>query len=254
MDAQEFYDGLGQDYDLMVSWEDRLAREEAFFRRVFDESGARRVLDAACGTGMHAIDFARGGRECTGADLSPVMVRKARENARGAGVPVRFEVAGLGELARRVGGIFDAVTCLGNSLPHLLDDASLGSCLSDFASLLRPGGILVIQNRNYDRLLRDRQRFMPLTSRADGQGETLFLRITDFADNDAMVFTLVILKKRNGAWSQTVQSTPLRALRRSTLEAELAHAGLASVRFYGSYGLAPFDAPGTNDLVAIAVK
>jgi hypothetical protein len=100
---------------------------------------------------------------------------------------------------------------------------------------------------------------MPLAYRTDREGETLFLRITDFApsaaaDNDSIVFTLVMLKKRDGAWSQTVQSTPLRALRRSTLEAALAQAGFSSVRMYGSYGFAPFDAPGTNDLVAIAVK
>ena len=61
MDARDFYDGLGDDYDRMVSWEGRLAREEQFFNRLFDENGTWSVLDAACGTGMHAIAFARGG-------------------------------------------------------------------------------------------------------------------------------------------------------------------------------------------------
>jgi SAM-dependent methyltransferase len=267
MEAQEFYDALGQDYDLMVSWKERLVREEAFFKRVFDDSAAGRVLDAACGTGMHAIAFARAGRSCTGADLSPVMVQAARRNARDAGVQVRFEVAGFGELGRRVGGTFDAITCLGNSLPHLLDDTSLRACLSDFAGLLKPGGCLVIQNRNYDRLLRDRERFMPLASRADEEGETLFLRVTSFptamaeaggatagAGDESIDFTLIVLKKRGGTWSQSVHSTPLRALRRSTLESELVRSGFSAVRMYGSYGLADFDAPGTNDLVAVAVK
>jgi SAM-dependent methyltransferase len=280
MEAQGFYDALGQDYDLMVSWEERLAREDAFFRRVFDENDVRSVLDAACGTGMHAIAFARTGRQCTGADLSPVMVERARQNAREAGVQSRFEVAGFGELASRIGGTFDAVTCLGNSLPHLLDDASLHACLSDFAGLLRAGGCLVIQNRNYDRLLRERQRFMPLASRADAEGETLFLRITSYppaaegaaleapaieapaarsagtsavAGDEAIEFTIVVLKKRNGAWVQSVQSTPLRALRRATLESALARAGFSSVKTYGSYGFADFDAPGSGDLVAVAV-
>ena len=258
MDAQGFYDELGQDYDLMVSWAERLAREEAFFRRVFDENGARRVLDAACGTGMHAVAFARAGRESTGADLSPVMVEKARRNARDAGVTVRFEVAGFGELVGRVGGTFDAVTCLGNSLPHLPDDASLRACFSDFAGILRPGGFLVIQDRNYDRLLRERQRFMPLASRTDANGETLFLRISEYrnahAGDESLEFILVVLKKRGGMWTQAVQSTPLRALRRATIESELARAGFSTVHIYGSYGFADFDAPGANDLVAVAIK
>jgi SAM-dependent methyltransferase len=257
MDAQAFYDHLGQDYDLMVWWQERIAREEAFFNRVFEERGVRRVLDAACGTGMHSIAFARGGRECTGADISPVMVQCARRNAREAGVRVRFEVAGFGELSQRVGGVFDAITCIGNSLPHLANEGSLDLCLFDFAEVLRPGGILVIQNRNYDRLLRNRQRFMPLAARTDGEGETVFLRMTDFvseAGEDSVVFTLVTLKKRNGVWSQTVRSTPLRALRRANLEAALFKARFSSVQVYGSYDFAAFDAPGTNDLVAVAVK
>ncbi|HET6451489.1 MAG TPA: class I SAM-dependent methyltransferase, partial [Spirochaetia bacterium] len=91
IDAQRFYDGLGEDYDLMVSWADRLAREEPFFLRLFGEAGVTRVLDAACATGRHAIAFALSGREAAGADLSPVMVEAARENARAAGVSARFE-------------------------------------------------------------------------------------------------------------------------------------------------------------------
>jgi glycine/sarcosine N-methyltransferase len=263
MEAQGFYDALGRDYDLMVSWQERLAREDAFFRRVFDENGVRTVLDAACGTGMHAIAFAKAGWECVGADLSPVMVERARENAREAGLPVRFEVAGFGEIAHCVGGTFDAVTCLGNSLPHLLDDSSLRTCLSDFAGLLRAGGCLVIQNLNYDRPRGERQRFMRLSSRAEADGETLFLRISSYAPaeavtprsgDDALDFTLVVLKKSGGTWSQSFHSTPLRALRRVTMESELARAGFSAVRTYGSYGFAEFGAPGANDLVLVAVK
>jgi SAM-dependent methyltransferase len=266
LDAREFYDELGGDYDRMVSWEARLAREGAFFERLFAGGGVRRVLDAACGTGMHLVAFARRGLACCGADLSPAMIEQARRNADSAGVKVELATAPFGALSTAFRGSFDAVTCLGNSLPHLLDDASLASCFSDFAALLRPGGLLVIQNRNYDRLLRERQRFMPLAARAEAGEETLFLRITDFppgdraaagtgagaADQEAITFTIVTLKKRGGAWSQSVQSTPLRALRRATLEGALRAAGFQAVEVYGSYAQGPFDAPDAADLVAVA--
>jgi glycine/sarcosine N-methyltransferase len=257
MDAREFYDSLGSDYDRMVSWEQRLAREEAFFQRVFDENGARAVLDAACGTGVHAIAFARRGLRSAGADLSPAMIERARENARAAAVHVDFKVAAFGELAGKFAEPFDAITCLGNSLPHLIDDASLAACLADFASLLRPGGVLVIQNRNYDRLLRERQRFMPLASREDGEGETLFLRITGFpadAASESIELTIVTLRKQGGSWSQSVKSTPLRAMRRSSLERALSAAGFASVDVYGSFAGTPYDDPESQDLVAVAKR
>ena len=259
VDAKEFYDSLAGDYDRMVSWQARIAREAVFFKRLFEEYGVHRVLDAACGTGVHAIEFARQGLRSAGADLSPVMIGQARENARAAGLEVDLQAAAFGELAGRFTGPFDALTCLGNSLPHLVDDSSLAAALSDFASLLRPGGVCVIQNRNYDRLLRDRQRFMPPAAREDTEGETLFLRITDFppaADSagESIEFTIVTLRKRGGSWNQTVRSTPLRALRRATIERALGAAGFSSIKVYGSFALAPYDAPGTGDLVAVARK
>ena len=274
MDAQEFYDGLGEDYDRMVSWGTRLQREEVFFEQLFAGAGTRSVLDAACGTGMHVISFARRGLRCVGADLSPAMIAQARLNAGRAGVRVELDAFGFGKLAAAFSGRgvpFDAVTCLGNSLPHLLDDASLAECLSDFAELLSPGGILVIQNRNYDRLLRERQRFMPVSARTDAEGETLFLRITDFrgqeagpgpaagpatgyAAGEAVDFTIVTLRKRGGAWTQSVKTTPLRALRRSTLETCIREAGFSVVDVYGSYRREPYDSPGAPDLVVVARK
>jgi SAM-dependent methyltransferase len=259
MDAQQFYDSLGSDYDRMVSWQARLAREEDFFRRVFEENDVRSVLDAACGTGVHAVGFARRGLRSAGADLSPAMIDQARENAHAAGVDVDLQVAAFGGLAERFTGPFDAVTCLGNSLPHLLNDSSLAEALSDFALLLRPGGVLVIQNRNYDRLLRERQRFMPVSAREDAEGETLFLRITDFMPSaeevsETIEFTLVTLKKRGGSWSQSARTTPLRAMRRVTLERALTGSGFSSAQVYGSFSMAPYDAPDTGDLVAVAKK
>ncbi|HVO38906.1 MAG TPA: class I SAM-dependent methyltransferase [Spirochaetia bacterium] len=253
IDARAFYDGLGVDYDLMVSWEGRLEREKAFLGRICSDVGARSVLDAACGTGMHAAWFAHQGLRAAGADVSPVMIERARENARAAQVDVDFRVAGFGELARAFPSRFDVTTCLGNSLPHLLDDASLSAALRDFAAVTEPGGALVIQTRNYDGLLKKRTRFMPVSSRVNGQEETLFLRITDYRDQGELIdFTVVTLKKRSGAWSQSARTTPLRALRRQTMESALQAAGFTQVRVFGGYDSSPLDETASADLIITA--
>ncbi|NLS79114.1 MAG: class I SAM-dependent methyltransferase, partial [Chloroflexi bacterium] len=114
------YDDLSQDYDRFVNWGNRLAYELPFIERQLAAVGAKRVLDAACGTGQHALALAQRGYDVTGADLSEGMIAQARQNAARLGVPARFAVAGFGELATQLGGGFDAVLCLGNSLPHLL--------------------------------------------------------------------------------------------------------------------------------------
>jgi len=55
-----------------------------------------------------------------------------------------------------VGG-FDAVICLGNSFAHLPDfEGNLNNqkiAIANFHSVLKPGGILVIDHRNYDAIL-----------------------------------------------------------------------------------------------------
>jgi glycine/sarcosine N-methyltransferase len=257
VEAREFYDALSDDYDHMVSWEERLRREEPFFEKVFADRGVASVLDAACGTGMHAVAFARRGLRTAAADVSPAMIDRARGHARAAGVNVAWSVAGFGGLAAAFPGevgAFDAVTCLGNSLPHLPDDAVLGAALADMARMLRPGGVLVVQDRNYDRVLAERVRFMPIAARGEPGDETIYIRITDFLGADRLAFTIVTLRNAGGAWSCVAKTTPLRGIQRATLERSLARAGFTAVECFGSYAGAAFDAPGTGDLVAIAVK
>ena len=134
------YDSFSVDYDRFVNWPDRLATELPFIEGQLQAVGACRVLDAACGTGMHAIALARQGYEVVGVDLSAGMIERARANACVGEVNARFEVAGFGELAARAGTGFDAALCLGNSLPHLLTPVDLEAALADFAACLRPGG------------------------------------------------------------------------------------------------------------------
>ncbi|MET4432396.1 class I SAM-dependent methyltransferase [Mycolicibacterium sp. 624] len=48
------------------------------------------VLDPGCGTGWHAIEYARAGCSVTALDVAPTAVHRARTNARRAGVTVDF--------------------------------------------------------------------------------------------------------------------------------------------------------------------
>ena len=85
------YDDFSQDYDRFVNWDARLQAEIPFIEARLSEldlplDQKAAVLDAACGTGMHAIELARRGYRAAGADLSPRMVEKAQKNAVEAGV------------------------------------------------------------------------------------------------------------------------------------------------------------------------
>jgi 2-polyprenyl-3-methyl-5-hydroxy-6-metoxy-1,4-benzoquinol methylase len=256
------YDTFSNDYDRFVNWNNRLAGElpfiEAQLATVVSAAGRSvRVLDAACGTGMHAIALAQRGHTCAGADLSASMIDRARGNAAAAGVEIPFLAVGFGELANAFGGGFDAVLCLGNSLPHLLTPADLADALVDFAACLRPGGLLLIQNRNFDAVIASRQRWMEpqahSESRGEGVGEWLFLRFYDFEPNGLIQFNIVTLRRLgNAAWEQSITSTRLRPLLHGELVSALEQAGFKQVTAYGGLNGSPFDAGASGNLVLAA--
>ena len=252
MSQVSLYDALGTDYDRFVNWEGRLEHELPFFDRLFEEWGVRRVLDVACGTGHHAIALAQQGYQVVGTDLSVVMIERARENAAATGVDVMFRVAGFGAHAT-LGETFDAAICLGNSLPHLLSAPAVAGALSDFADALRPGGLLVIQNRNFDRVWAERERFMSPQSHQDGDREWLFLRFYDFHDT-TITFNMIRLRRTEGDWVQDINSTELRPILHDDLAAALAASGFDDVVFHGGYDGSVFDPALSGDLIAVARK
>jgi glycine/sarcosine N-methyltransferase len=249
------YDDFSSDYDRFVDWPGRLAAELPFIEHQLHAVGARRVLDAACGTGMHALALARRGYTAVGADLSSGMIARARANAAAAGVDVPFEVAGFGELNAQVGTGFDALLCLGNSLPHLLAPADLAAALADFAACLRPGGLLLIQNRNFDAVLARGERWMEPQAHQEGNVEWLFLRFYDFESDGTLAFNLVTLRREGSdMWNQQVAATRLRPLRQEELTTALDAAGFGPVTSWGDMQGTRFDPAHSPNLIVTAQR
>jgi SAM-dependent methyltransferase len=259
------YDGFSADYDRFVNWPERLAVELPFIvgqiANGLGQSASPYVLDVACGTGMHAIALAQRGYEVVGADLSGEMIERARANARAeraaaaAGMGVRFEVAGFGELAEALTPerAFDAVLCLGNSLPHLLTPDDLAAALADFAACLRPEGLLLIQNRNFDAVLARGERWMPLQACREGDREWLFLRFYDFESDGTLTFNVVTLRREEeGNWSQRLATTRLWPLQREELVAALEAAGFGEIVCWGDVSGASFDPASSGNLIITA--
>lgn len=254
------YDAFSSDYDRFVNWENRLVGELPFIEQLLQGLGAQntplRVLDAACGTGMHAVALAKRGFQAAGADLSEKMIERARVNAEKAGAEIRFEPVGFGALAATFGkGVFDAVICLGNSLPHLLAPPDLAAALKDFAACLRPGGLLLIQNRNFDAVLANQERWMEPQAHHEGEREWVFLRFYDFQPDGLVNFNIITLTRGSGEnWTQRVSSTLLYPLREEELHRALGKAGFPRVDLYGGLAGAPFAAQTSGNLVAAAYR
>ena len=254
------YDQFADDYDRFVDWQSRLSIEMPFIetsiRGSIGSIGEISVLDAACGTGMHAIALAKAGLSVCAADLSGEMIARARANAQKTGASIRFEAAGFGALSRTFGTEgFHAALCLGNSLPHLLTDADLAATLADFYACLKPGGVLLIQNRNFDAVMKTRERMMEPQIHVEGAEEWIFYRFYDFNPDGTILFNITRLHRApNSGWQSDVISTLLKPLLEKELLQALDRTGFRSVRTYGSLTGDAFDLRGSGNLVLLAYK
>lgn len=250
------YDAFSSDYDLFVDWNSRLDFEMPFLvEQITRVKADARVLDAACGTGMHAIALAGKGFSTAGADYSTGMIEKSQQNGEAASVKVDWAVAGFGEMARAfTGKRFDVVICLGNSLPHALTPEDLQKTMTDFHACLEPGGVLIIQNRNFDAVMASRQRWMEPQSRREGEREWLFIRFYDFLPSGRIAFHILDLHRENAntTWKQEVMSTELNPLTRAVLNKSLETAEFSDIRWFGSLGGETYDPFASGNLVVTA--
>jgi glycine/sarcosine N-methyltransferase len=267
--ATDFYDALAPMFDVMTDWEARLAGEGPFLREFLGQAGATRVLDAACGSGGHALALARWGYDLAGADASPAMIALARRKAVEAGLAVPFVIGNLAGLAgasapplpgEGLGERFDAVLCLGNSLPHLLTQADLVAALRGVAGVLRPGGLFLTQNLNYDLRWKKQPRFFAAQGGVLDGREVLVWRFADYEPEAGRIaFHIALFRKPEGTagtgnWDVQVHTTPQRPLFYADLDSGLAEVGFTDVRAYGRMALPlePFDRAQSGDLVVVA--
>jgi SAM-dependent methyltransferase len=115
-----------------------------------------RVLDAACGIGVEALELARRQLDVSATDASHSMVAEARALALAERRQLDLAVCDWSHLAERFAEPFALVVCNGNSLVHANHpgEPALTGALRDLAAVLRADGRLVIGTRNFEHLRR----------------------------------------------------------------------------------------------------
>lgn len=253
LNSSEFYDRLARAFDVMTDWESRLAHELPFLQQTLDQHKAQRVLDTACGTGWHSIALAQRGYITAGCDASPEMIERAKENATQAGVPVRFEPADFTRLDI-FAEPFDAILCLGNSLPHLLSQEALVDAILQMRGRLTSPGVLILHNLNYDLRMKAKPRFFS----ASGSADTLVWRFADYGPEFITFHTALFERKPSekpggaASWSVEVNSTLQRPLLAADLDDALTRGGFRNIQHFGGLDGSVLVKEKSGDLVIVA--
>jgi SAM-dependent methyltransferase len=133
-----------------------------------------RVLDAPCGHGRITERLAQRGCRMVGVDRAAHFIEVAERNAQTRGVEVDYRVGDLRELS--LTAEFDAAFNWSTGFGYF-DDATDRDILNRYRAALRPGGRLLLEIQNRDRLLRF---FNPSSGHAHEVGADLMLDSNTF--------------------------------------------------------------------------
>jgi SAM-dependent methyltransferase len=211
------------------------------------------VLDCACGTGCHAVLFARLGLRSAGSDLSAEMVSAARRRALAAGVDLDLRVSSFTELSRtfQPAERYDAVVCVGNSLTLALTDDDVARALREMGGRLTETGILVLHIFNWDKVVREKIRIMPASRGMLGLRDLTFLRVFSH-DDEGIRLQIVVMERTAEGVETTVLTARQRPVGPELLLRWLADAGFARVECYADQRLTPFDPFSSDNLWVVA--
>lgn len=105
------------------------------------------VLDAGCGPGRYSIELAQRGYQVVMLDLTPANLEFARRQVRRA--KVKDNIKGIVEgsivdLSQFADNSFDAVTCLGGPLSHVLDSQKRDQAVRELVRVAKRGAPLFV--------------------------------------------------------------------------------------------------------------
>jgi ubiquinone/menaquinone biosynthesis C-methylase UbiE len=211
-----------------------------------------RLLDLACGTGTHAIEFSKLRFDVTGVDRAEGMLALARRKARAAKRVIRFEQQDLSRLSFR-GERWDVVTCLFDSIGYLLTDARITSAVQRMARVLEPGGLLFIEAWHAPAMLSGFDSLRVRRVRGAGLegvriGETRLLPDRNAAEVRYEVFS----RKASGPWRHFYETHVNRFFTVTEIARLIEAGGFRIVKTLGGFA---DPSPATNDawhLVIIA--
>ena len=101
----------------------------------------RKIINYGCGTGRHDLELSKLGYQCTGIDMSSLMIRIAQENAEAGKAEIDFSVADI--RTYEPAGKYDAVISLFHVMSYQNSNADILPAFRAARAALDLGGIFL---------------------------------------------------------------------------------------------------------------
>ena len=165
-----------------------------FYKEIFGKKKYKDFLDCAVGTGQMLIPLAKMGYNVTGTDINQNMVNKANVNFAQNKISATFHVCDFRDLKSKIRYEYDCVLCTGNSIGHVKND-EICKVIHSMDSVLRPGGMIYIDSKNWDNILLRKQRFYLFNPAIRDRGRVNYVQIWDYNSDGSILFNYLIFEE-----------------------------------------------------------
>ena len=134
-DYAYYYNAFYQDKDYYSE-----AKQIDALLRKYGNKG-NHIINFGCGTGRHDIELSFMGYQCTGIDMSNIMVQIAKENADKTEKNIKFLVADVRTYSEQ--SKYDAVISLFHVMSYQVDNTDIISTFCSARNVLNPNGLFL---------------------------------------------------------------------------------------------------------------
>jgi SAM-dependent methyltransferase len=153
-------------------------------------------LDVSIGSGNVTLPLADLGVSLAGSDLSQAMLEKCRKKANLRQTRIELRCCDFRTVADHFFGKFDCVASTGDSLPYVSNEDVLKT-LEQMDSLVKPGGYLYFDVRNWDRILKGQKRLYLYNPSSYSDMIVQLIQIWSRQEDDTMAFQLLCNYEKN---------------------------------------------------------
>lgn len=183
-------------YDLLED-EDRYNVYKKHWETILQNRHIETLLDVSIGSGSVTLPLADLGVRLSGSDLSETMLENCRKKAQARDLDIELQCCDFRTVAGQFTTQFDCVASTGNSLPYVSNEDILKT-LEQMDSLVKPGGYLYFDIRNWDKILRDRNRFYLYDPFFDGDTRINLIQVWDYHGDESVTFHLLYTFEKGG--------------------------------------------------------
>lgn len=273
VEKERYVGFMSRYYDQTVDWKKRFGAELPALFKLFEKENVKKILDVGTWTGEYAIEMAkRSDYSILGLDNNPAMIKVSNEKRAKLPKSVRDRISfiltdyeNLDSLGK---GKFDAVLCMGNSLPYIPVD--LSNLCQNLTKIISDKAVVIIQLLNFEKIMSSKKRLLNFTTHEakhkDGKKERLFIEFFDYKNKLSLLRNTIIFDYDGVNWIyKGITTTEIKNIKKENLREAFRKAGFKNISFsegtdgdQGEYGELsfekPFDPLKSDWLTVIAVR